>query len=197
MEKLLFATKDKATTSQQLTKQVVRPKEFAPTGGPVGTYQGDLVFFEDISRSNHGYKSILTVISANTRYVYAEPSKRKSDATNAMGRIIKASKQREPISTLFTDPGSEFTSKSFETLMKSNEISHHLTEPKNHAPLGRIDRFHRTLRTMLQRWFIVTGKNSWVDDLPKIMETYNSRITRATGLAPSTTKIADIKEIQA
>ena len=29
------------------------------------------------------------------------------------------------------------------------------------------------------------------------METYNNRITRATRLAPSTTKIANIKEIQA
>ena len=168
MEKLLFATKDKATASQQLTKQVVRPKEFAPTGGLVGTYQGDLVFFEDISRSNHGYESILTVISANTRYVYAEPFKRKSDTAIAMGRIIKAAKQREPICYLITDPGSEFTSKSFETLMKSNEISHHLTEPKNHAPLGRIDRFHRTLRTMLQRWLLQQEKTAGWMTYPKL-----------------------------
>ena len=44
MESLLFATKKKDTVSQQMTKRVIKPKEYAPTGGLPGTYQADLIF---------------------------------------------------------------------------------------------------------------------------------------------------------
>jgi hypothetical protein len=50
---------------------------------PPGTYQTDIIFFDELSRVNHGYKNILTVISANSRYVYAQPVRKKNDATEA------------------------------------------------------------------------------------------------------------------
>ena len=188
MESILFATKDKNTVSQQMTKRVIKPKEYAPTGGVLGTYQADLIFFEELSRVNRGYKSILTAISANSRYVYAEPLKKKSDSPDAMARIIADARKREPIRVLWTDPGTEFTSKKFEGVISRNQINHYITEPKNHAPLGRIDRFHLTLRTILERWFLHTGKNNWVDSLPEIIASYNKRVNRAIGMAPAETK---------
>jgi len=203
MESLLFATKKKDTVSQQMTKRVIKPKEYAPTGGVPGTYQADLIFFDELSRVNHGYKSILTVISANSRYVYAEPLKKKSDTPDAMSRIIKATQTREPIKILWTDPGTEFTSKKFRDVLRRgygggtpSEIVHRMTEAKNHAPLGRIDRFHLTLRTILERWFLHTGKNNWVDSLPEIIESYNKRVNRAIGMPPADTKKNDIQRIR-
>jgi hypothetical protein len=195
MESLLFATKKKDTVSQQMTKRAIKPKEYAPTGGLPGTYQADLIFFEELSRMNHGYKSILTAISANSRYVYAEPLKKKSDTPDAMSRIIKAAK-REPIKILWTDPGTEFTSKKFRDMLAGYGVQPHLTEPKNHAPLGRIDRFHLTLRTILERWFLHTGKNNWVDSLPEIIKSYNARESRAIGMAPAKTTSKDIERIR-
>lgn len=196
MESILFATKNKDTVSQQMTKRAIKPKEYAPTGGVPGTYQADLVFFDELSRVNHGYKSILTVISSNTRYVYAEPLKKKSDTPDAMARIIKRAQKREPIKILWTDPGTEFTSKKFRDVITGYGVEPRITEPKNHAPLGRIDRFHLTLRTILERWFLHTGKNNWVDSLPKIIESYNERENRAIGMAPAKTKKKDIIRIQ-
>src|SRR6218665_1304633 len=87
MEDLLFATKDKTTAAQQRTKRAIKPKEYAPTGGPPGTYQADIIFFEELARANRGYKSILTAISANSRFAYAQPLKKKGDATEAMVTI--------------------------------------------------------------------------------------------------------------
>ena len=196
LESILFATKNKTTVSQQMTKRVIKPKEYAPTGGSTGTYQADLIFFDELSRMNHGYRSILTAISANSRFVYAEPLKKKSDAPDAMSRIIKDAQKREAVKVLWTDPGTEFTSKKFRDVMGKHEIVHHLTEPKNHAPLGRIDRFHLTLRTILERWFLHTGKNNWVDSLPEIIKSYNERENRAIGMAPAETKKKDIIRIQ-
>lgn len=196
MEYILFATKEKNTASQQRTKRVIKPKEYAPTGGAPGTYQADLVFFEELSRVNHGYKSILTVISVNSRYVYAEPLRKKSETPNAITRIIKNAREREPIKMLWTDPGTEFTSKKFQDVISKNNIVNQFTKPKNHAPLGRIDRFHLTLRTILERWFLHTGKNNWIDSLPKIIETYNNRENRAIDMAPAKTKYKDISRIR-
>ena len=196
MEPILFAIKTKTTASQQMTKRAIKPKEYAPTGGLLGTYQGDLIFFDNISRMNRGYKSILTVISANSTFVYAEPLKKKSDTTTAMQRIIKNAQSREPIKILWTDPGTEFTSKNFQDLMSKNRILHQLSGAKNHAPLGRIDRFHLTLRTIFERWFIHTEKNNWVDSLPEIIETYNKRVNRAIGMAPAKTTSKDIEKVR-
>ncbi|XP_072028071.1 uncharacterized protein [Amphiura filiformis] len=196
MESILFATKKKTTASQQMTKRAIKPKEYAPTGGPPGTYQGDLVFFEDISRVNRGHKSILTVISANSRFVYAEPLKKKSDTPDAMRRIINNAKSRESIKTLWTDPGTEFTSKKFQDLMKASNIQHQFSGAKNHAPLGRIDRFHLTLRTIFERWFLHTGKNNWVDSLPQIIESYNKRVNSAIGIAPANTTPDHIEQVR-
>ena len=193
MESILFATKKKTTASQQMTKRAIKPKEYAPTGGPPGTYQGDLIFFEDISRANRGYKSILTVISANSRYVYAEPLKKKSDTPDAMRRIVKNAQSREPIKVMWTDPGTEFTSKKFQDLMKTADIQHQLSGAQNHAPLGRIDRFHLTLRTIFERWFLHTGKNNWVDSLPEIIESYNKHENRSIGMAPAKMRPKDIE----
>ncbi len=179
-----------------MTKRAVKPKEYAPTGGPPGTYQGDLIFFDEISRVNRGYKSILTVISANSRFVYAEPLKKKSDTSDAMRSIIKNTKTREPIKILWTDPGTEFTSKKFQDLMKTAGIQHRLSGAKNHAPLGRIDRFHLTLRTIFERWFLHTGKNNWVDSFPEIIESYNKRVNRAIGMAPADTTPKHIEQVR-
>jgi len=179
-----------------MTKRAVKPKEYAPTGGPPGTHQADLIFFEELSRVNRGYKSILTVINVNSRYVYAEALKKKSDTPDAMVRIIKDARERELIKVLWTDPGSEFTSKKFGDVISRENIDHRLTEPKKHAPLGRIDRFHLTLRTILERWFLHTGKNNWIDSLPDIIETYNNRENRAIDAAPAKVKSEDVNRVR-
>ena len=107
---------------------------------------------------------------------------------------------REPIKVLWTDPGTEFTSRKFRDVMGKYEIVHRITEPKNHAPLGRIDRFHLTLRTILERWFLRAGSgqhaHNWVDSLPKIIEAYNARESRAIGMAPAKTTSKDIERIR-
>ena len=196
LQQLLFASKQKCTVSQQRTKRVVRPRQYAPTGGPSGSYQGDLIFFEELSGANRGYKSILTVISANTRFVYAEPLKRKSETVMAMRRIIKAAKEREPMTKFWTDSGTEFTSAAFANLMKRMKIEHHISDPKNHSPLGRIDRFHVTLRTILERWRLRNGNNNWVDRFQDIIAAYNARENLATGAAPSEISTEEIEANQ-
>ena len=196
MDKLVFATKNKVTAAQQRTARAVRPKEFAPTGGHPGTYQADIIFYAELGRVNHGYKSILTAISVNSRYAYAEPLKRKNEAAEAMGRIIKNASRREPMRTLWTDSGTEFTSAAFQRLIKNHDINHHLAAPKNHSPLARVDRFHLTLRSMLEKWFLSTGRNNWVDDLPAIIDAYNSHTHRTIGKAPAKVSKADIQSIR-
>ena len=113
-----------------------------------------------------------------------------------MRRIVKNAQSREPIKVLWTDPGTEFTSRKFQDLMKATDIQHRLSGAQNHAPLGRIDRFHLTLRTIFERWFLHTGKNNWVDSLPEIIESYNKRENRAIGMAPAETKPKDIERVR-
>lgn len=128
--------------------------------------------------------------------MYAQPLKEKGDSAEAMVKIIAMAKPREPIRTLWTDNGTEFTARKFGSLMHTEGILHNLTEPRNHAPLARVDRFHLTLQTILERWFVSTGQNDLVDSVSFIIETYDLRVTRATELATAKTTLKDIEHIR-
>ena len=136
MDTVVFAMTDKSTAAQQRTAHAVKPKEYAPAGGPPGTYQADIVFYEELGCVNHGYKSILTAISMTSRFVYAEPLKRNNESAEAMAWILQSALQRQPICILWTDSGTEFTSRPFQTLMHAHSITHHLAALKNHSPLA-------------------------------------------------------------
>jgi hypothetical protein len=172
----------------QLHHRAARPPLYAPTGGPAGTYLADIVFYEDISKVNRGYKAILVMLNANTRMAYAEPLKKKSDAPAAFELILDRVAPDFAPQLLITDADSVFLGKPFQSVLRSWEISHEtvVASQGEHARLGRIDRFIRTLRTLVGRWQEVSGGDNYVD----LLENYKNKDNRATGLAPAETTLA-------
>ena len=166
----------------QVSKERRKPddSEFAPTGGPRGEYLCDLVFLLEFAGVNAKRASILTLMEVNSRYVYARgltaPHSSKKTA-EALADILEENGEDKgvaPILSIRTDGGTEFSG-AFAALAAKYRITVTKGEPGTHERLGRIDRFHGTLRTLIGQQFASTGSHKWYNVLPALIENYNTR----------------------
>jgi len=111
-------------------------------------------------------------------------SKDNEEVIKAFLKII--SKEKPYVIT--TDSDSTFLSKEFQKVLDKNEIALKPVPLHDHHSLGIIDRFARTIKTILHKRFIKHDSLNWVDNLETIIKNYNN--------SPHS-GIADIKPSQA
>lgn len=151
------------------------------SSGPNDLWQADLMEMIPYSKVNDGYKYILTCIDVFTRFGRAVPVKSKSmkDMKEAVEKLIEDGK---PLN-FQTDLGKEFYNKEVKALLDKHEINHYSVLSQFKAAL--VERFNRTLRDRLKRYFIKQGNKVWIDVLPKIIMAYNHSSHRGLkGLRP-------------
>lgn len=144
-------------------------------------FQADLVEMIPYAKENGGYKYILTVIDAFSKRAWAVPVKSKSgnDVTTAMSIVF----QNKTIpKNLQTDNGKEFYNKEFSSLMKKYHVNHYSTYSVIKA--GIVERFNRTLKSMMWKEFSFQGSYKWIDILDNLILKYNNTKHRTTGLKP-------------
>ena len=85
---------------------------------------------------------------------------------------------------LLTDRGPEFESELFTQLMKWMEIDKLRTTAYQPSTNGAVERFHRTLNTMLGK-VVKESQRDWDDRLPAVMAAYRASLHEATGFSPN------------
>ena len=123
------------------------------TSGPNHLWQMDLMEMIPYARINKGYRYILTCIDVFTRFVYVEPTKAKDGVTVTAAidsMLKKAGKERKPL-CIQTDQGKEFYNKTVQDLIKKYNILHYRAFSQFKASV--VDRFNRTIREKLNRYF--------------------------------------------
>lgn len=144
---------------------------------PNFAHMADLLFLPN----DHGYKYALVVVDTNTRKVDAEPLKTKSskNVLKAFQKIYKRGILKTP-ERILTDPGSEFkgdVKKYFENegvVMRYGDVNRHRQQTL-------AERANRTIGTAIMRrqtaQELLTKEPSlqWIQDLPEIIKTMNSR----------------------
>ena len=137
-------------------------------------WQMDLFDLSKYYKSNKPFKYILAVVDVFTRYSYCQPveSKTIDDVLHAFKVII--SKRAKAIPNVITsDSDSTFLSDEFQEYMKKLGIIINPVIVKDHHALGIIDRFARTLKTILSKYYIRNKNTNWTDKLQTIIENYN------------------------
>lgn len=144
-------------------------------------FQCDLMDMQVFASQNSGYRYILTCIDVMSRYAFAVPTKTKTgrDVSNALESIFKES---IPV-WLQTDSGKEFLNKDVNKLLKQYQIQHFTGRNKD-IKCALVERFNRTLRNKLFKYFTSTGKNKFEHVLAAFVDAYNSRKHKSTGMAP-------------
>ena len=134
----------------------------------------DLMEMIPYASLNKGYRYILTCIDVFTRFARAEPIKAKDSVNVAavIDSMLKyAGKEKKPV-CIQTDLGKEFYNKVVQELFKKYNIRHYSVFSQYKAAV--VERFNRTLREKLNRYFTHHGKKIWFPVLPDIVNTYNN-----------------------
>ena len=135
-------------------------------------WQMDLMEMIPFSKVNKGYKYILVCIDVFSRFVRALPTKNKSgkEVCSKIEQMLENCSQI-PIH-IQTDYGKEFYNVNVQGLFKRHKINHYSVDSQFKAAI--VERFNRTLREKMNRYFTYTGRKVWYNVLDELIEGYNN-----------------------
>lgn len=157
------------------------PRRKVITGGIGIQYQADLIDLSKLSKFNNGFKFILTIIDVFSKLAFAIPIKSKSsdDVLNAFKRI----KDKLPL-YLQTDLGTEFVNRKMQAWLRKNNVNFFTTQNLE-IKASIIERWNRTLKNKLWRYFTRYDTSKYVDVLEEIVAGYNNSFHRSIGMPPN------------
>ena len=119
-------------------------------------WQADLVDLSNLKNDNDGMKFLFTVIDVFSKVSWCVPLKNKSAAS--LVTPLKSTFTNGWPKTLQTYQGLEFLNKSVQALLKKYGI-HHFSTHNAEAKASIVERFNRTLKTRMWRYF--TKHQTW------------------------------------
>lgn len=156
-------------------------------------WQTDLCEVQLIARQNEGYRYILTVIDIFSRYAWARPlkSKRGQDVAEAFRDIFDEGRIPTRIQS---DQGKEFENRDVYRLFDEHNIE--LFSVKSAYKAALVERFNRTLKNKLWKYFTASATVRWLDILQDVVHSYNHSVHRSIGRAPVTVTHLNAHELR-
>lgn len=156
-------------------------------------YQVDLVEMIPYAKENNGYRYIMTLINCFTKVAEAVGLKNKRGSTVAAA--LTPLLRRHKMKHLHSDQGTEFFNADVRRLLDRHSINHYHTFSDKKAAI--IERFNRSLKSLMWREFTVQGNYKWRKLLPKLIKRYNNTYHRAIGMAPNKVRPANESLVKA
>jgi hypothetical protein len=137
---------------------------------------------QEFSNQNSKYRYILTVIDVFSKFAWVQPLINKTS-----GSIINAFKLifndgRKP-KFLRTDQGTEFKNQYFKNFMNRENIVHFTSNNKD-VKCAVVERFNRTLKSRMFKYFTSKGTRKYIDILNDLVTAYNSSFHRSIKMSP-------------
>ena len=138
-----------------------------------------------IKSYNNNYTFILVVIDVLSKYAWVELLREKSctNIVSAFQRIFSRSNNRIPV-ILQTDKGKEFVGSKFQNFLKDKGIIFRTARSPD-VKAAVAERFNRTLKERLWRYFAQFNTKKYVDVLQDIVKSYNNTQHFSTKMCPS------------
>ena len=153
--------------------------------------QMDLVDMKKYKNKNKGYYWILTAVEILSRFAFAIPVYRKDtkNMTKAVEELLEKFKTRFEKLPKFTqfDDGKEFHNVGVKTILKNHDIEYFTTYSERKSAI--VERFNRTLKTSMWKYFHANDTNKWIDVLNNFVTNYNTTKHSVIGMKP-----ADVNE---
>jgi hypothetical protein len=155
--------------------------------------QVDLCDMRNIVKHNDGYNYLLTGIDCFSRAGFGVKVKNKSGKVIAIG--LKSIFDKTPFRRLQTDKGREFLNSNVKQLLKSTRTAMWISE-NDDVKAALVERFNRTLKDRMYKYFTANNTKRWIDVLPKLIVNYNNTFHRSIKMKPINVKNADQIKLQ-
>lgn len=156
-------------------------------------WQADLADVSLIANQNNGYHFLLTVIDIFSRYAWARPLKTKGgkEVAAAFQNIFEEGRVPKRIQT---DQGKEFENRDVARLFSEYNIE--LFSVKSAYKAAIVERFNRTLKSKLWRYFTMSLKQKWTHVLQDVVKSYNKSVHRSIGQRPIDVSQENVDELR-
>ena len=161
-------------------------------GGIDHQWQADLIDVHQLKRDNEGYVYLLTCIDVFSKYAWVVPLKDKTgrSLTTAFREIFSS---RRPFK-LQTDKGTEFKNRVVQKYLREVGVDFFTTE-NDDIKASVVERFNRTLKERLWRYFTQARSTRYLDVLPSMVSAYNRSFHGAIGRAPSEVTVQNQEDV--
>jgi hypothetical protein len=126
---------------------------------------------------------LFTAININSRYAYVYYAKDKSTDT-ILEMLDMFMKDAVEVHNVTSDLGTEFTGMEVMKWFDKHKVLMFFALGDSHK-LGIINRFHRTLKSKINKYFIASNSYRWIDVIGEIVDNYNHTINRGIGMTPT------------
>jgi transposase InsO family protein len=150
-------------------------------------FQSDLCDMSNIKKHNDNYTFLLTCVDCFSRYAWVKPVKNKSGPEIA--RVLEEIFEEKVCKRLQTDMGKEYLNQHVRKLLDKYNIE--LWTSKNEIKAALVERFNRTMKTRMYKYFTANNTLRYLDILPQLVMGYNSTIHSSIGMAPANVKQTD------
>ena len=132
----------------------------------------NLVDMQQLKSYNHGFRYNLNVIDVFSKFVWSVPIKDKTGRTitNTFQSIVKTSKRKSKI--LWVDNGFDFYNNVVKKWLVEKEIKMYSIFNEGQAVF--IERFSRTLKNKMYKYFSVNNAYKYADVLPDLISKYDN-----------------------
>ena len=129
----------------------------------------------------NGVRYLLMVIDVFSKFGWIEPLTNKKGETvvKAFKNILKTGRKPQ---NLWTDNGVEFYNKNFKKLLEEEGIN--LFSTLNEEKSSVVERWNRTIKNRLWKYFMASNSTVYIDQLPVIVDKYNKSKHRSIKLTP-------------
>ncbi len=190
--KSYLTTQNTYTLHKPIRKRFPRNKVEA--AGIDTDWQIDLIDLVPLKKYNRGNAYILTCIDVFSRFAWAEPIMNKKPATVLVAFKKILSSGRKPWRVCH-DGGNEFKNVMRQFLKDINIEAFVATSPDVKA--SNVERYNKTLKTRLWKFFTKEGTFTYLDILPKLVKSINNAVCRVTKMAPANVTAENEEEVRA
>lgn len=149
-------------------------------------WEADLVDLRSIKDYNDGYVYLLVVIDVLSKYAWVVPLRDKTatSVTKAFTHILsqKIGNGRVPV-CLQSDKGKEFIGAVFQDFLQKKNIQFR-TARNPDIKAAVVERFNRTLKERMWRYFTYSRQKRYIDVLQAIVSAYNHAQHSSIKMAP-------------
>lgn len=163
-------------------------------------FQADLCDFQKLGTHNSGYKWILLVVDAFSRYVKCQPLKDKSGLKVAAGlrkifNDLKDENRLAPRAQISTDLGNEFYNKLVQEVLNEYGVSHFALRAPIKCSLAEIS--IRYIAGKLYKFMMHKQTKRWIDALqPAVQAKNNRKNIKTAGFSPSEINFVNQKTVR-